>query len=1105
MICKYCGSEIGDDNLFCTECGKKLAPEISDVPETEIDEEIQDNQDFEKEKSGNKNKKIAKYILIVVAAIFAVGGTIYAYLNFFSSDARYEKYLELGQKYLLEENYEEAVVAFNKAIEIEPKNAEPEIGLAEAYAGLGDEEEAVAAIVRAAEKSEAYLDYKNNKQLIERINELAVRFSSEFDLSVPGIKTSLEKVLKPQISIDDVVTVSFPQVNVLVSCTDFLETPSKDDFIIKEDGQRKEVKQVMEVAGDTIMLSYVASDAERPNVSRGVEVRYITDEYECSESSRYVTPEPRDVNIFLEQIDATDYPTIRLYYRVEDPETGEIINGLSAEDFSLYENTAGGLSPIDIKNVMQLENKGALTVEIVSDISGSMSGNKMNSMKKAMKDFSDSLQYSIGDRMAIMCFDESVYKICDFSSSSNTVQTCINGISPGGSTAFYDAIMAAANDLMMQGGARCLIAFTDGIDNASEHSLEEAGSYIARYKLPLFIIGVEDGSEQDDLKKLADMTGGRYINISQIEDLGKIYNDIYTARKQLYLIEYETRVDIGQAQEREVKFELKKKGMFTGQAENAYVPVNAAIGESNVDVINLQSMLEEAAAKEEQLTSNLTIDYNMTIDFKSSNEYLEYLRQQLEGVEKLNDSAKDDVMAYIRYAIAALTKENIDAAKNEIVLSKDTVKNSYEESLKIKQEFLDLLEEKNISLDRNISIKQVFNVKNLDLKKPVKIILKENLPNVFEQDDEIQLVLGSRSRCFNLDIEDALAILNDGDFVVQLTYSDDSVKATFADSKNKVKEKIPGHIGLSLKADNALSTVFASYKGGSDNWGGQYDSNTASISFETKYSGEYSILEQELDIKDAAGLTPKMKEAVYFMVSKGYFTLTNDNFRPSEAFNRYEFTEALVKMFFSLDREEETSFSDVPKDDYYYDIVASAEKENLIEGYEDGKFKGSKAITKQEMLVICARTLVEKKGYEYPEDVERYLNFEDAGSIGKWAKADIALAVREGLINGEGILGPKDYVSRGESAEILYNMLMLLYETEPIDAYPEETVIQAAVEADSSLSFADIPKNVYLIACLGIAAGLIIICTLIIMRRKKLKQSNCENEMTDKRRKRYGS
>ncbi len=47
-------------------------------------------------------------------------------------------YLNLGEKYLTDLDYENAIVYFNKLIEVEPKNVQAYLGAAEAYLGMGD-------------------------------------------------------------------------------------------------------------------------------------------------------------------------------------------------------------------------------------------------------------------------------------------------------------------------------------------------------------------------------------------------------------------------------------------------------------------------------------------------------------------------------------------------------------------------------------------------------------------------------------------------------------------------------------------------------------------------------------------------------------------------------------------------------------------------------------------------------------------------------------------------------------------------------------------------------------------------------------------------------
>mgnify|MGYP005766187455 FL=1 len=50
----------------------------------------------------------------------------------------WQEQYDLGTRYLSEGNYEEAIIAFSGAIEIDPKRAEAYVGLADAYVGTGE-------------------------------------------------------------------------------------------------------------------------------------------------------------------------------------------------------------------------------------------------------------------------------------------------------------------------------------------------------------------------------------------------------------------------------------------------------------------------------------------------------------------------------------------------------------------------------------------------------------------------------------------------------------------------------------------------------------------------------------------------------------------------------------------------------------------------------------------------------------------------------------------------------------------------------------------------------------------------------------------------------
>ena len=95
-------------------------------------------------------KKTQKIILFAVAAILAAGIIgILIYNN--STPVKYNRQLDLGNKYLAEQDYEQAKVAYEQAIEIDPMGVEAYIGLADVYIGLNKYEPALSILQKGFE------------------------------------------------------------------------------------------------------------------------------------------------------------------------------------------------------------------------------------------------------------------------------------------------------------------------------------------------------------------------------------------------------------------------------------------------------------------------------------------------------------------------------------------------------------------------------------------------------------------------------------------------------------------------------------------------------------------------------------------------------------------------------------------------------------------------------------------------------------------------------------------------------------------------------------------------------------------------------------------
>ena len=113
-----------------------------------------------------KNKAAICGVIILITSIIMFIITISMYFNL-SKPQFYKNFIELGNKFLNESKYEEAILEFEKAIHIEPKSIEARIGSGKSYIGLNEVDNAVKEFKEAQN-----LDIENTKILLEILNIL---------------------------------------------------------------------------------------------------------------------------------------------------------------------------------------------------------------------------------------------------------------------------------------------------------------------------------------------------------------------------------------------------------------------------------------------------------------------------------------------------------------------------------------------------------------------------------------------------------------------------------------------------------------------------------------------------------------------------------------------------------------------------------------------------------------------------------------------------------------------------------------------------------------------------------------------------------------------
>jgi hypothetical protein len=160
--------------------------------------------------------------------------------------------------------------------------------------------------------------------------------------------------------------------------------------------------------------------------------------------------------------------------------------------------------------------------------------------------------------------------MCTYTNKKELLVNGINNMSSDGLTAFYDAVYTGIRNAALQGGARCVIAFTDGEDNMSLKKAEDVIEYANENQVPLYIIGVGTVNE-NILKNMAQSTNGNYWYIDDLYDLQDIFNSVYKQQQDMYEVEYESDSAKDAYSPRTLEITLEGNG-YKGNCNSSFTP-----------------------------------------------------------------------------------------------------------------------------------------------------------------------------------------------------------------------------------------------------------------------------------------------------------------------------------------------------------------------------------------------------------------------------------------------------------------------------------------------------------------------------------------------------
>jgi len=166
-----------------------------------------------------------------------------------------------------------------------------------------------------------------------------------------------------------------------------------------------------------------------------------------------------------------------------------------------------------------------------------------------------------------------------------------------------------------------------------------------------------------------------------------------------------------------------------------------------------------------------------------------------------------------------------------------------------------------------------------------------------------------------------------------------------------------------------------------------------------------------------------VNEAARRKIVKGY---EDDSFRGDNLITRAEFA-AIVTRALGLLPREDSCFTDVEPEHWFYGEVATAYEFGLIEGVGDGRFEPNRTITREEGMLIIKRAgeLVKYSPDNIAEGAEMLKSYGDYNEVSEWAQSGLQMCLAAGIVTGRNpwTLAPKSEMTRAETAAVIIKLL----------------------------------------------------------------------------------
>ncbi|HYN85377.1 MAG TPA: VWA domain-containing protein [Pyrinomonadaceae bacterium] len=219
---------------------------------------------------------------------------------------------------------------------------------------------------------------------------------------------------------------------------------------------------------------------------------------------------------------------------------GRFVTGLGRKSFTIYDDK------VEQEITFFSDEDAPVSLGVVFDVSGSMSGDKIQRAREALIRFVDTSHH--GDEYFLIGFNHRAQLLLDKTRDSDSLTDKLTFVQTKGQTALYDACYLGVEKVTR--GAhqkRAVLLISDGQDNSSRYTFSELRRLLKETDVIIYAIGINDGGPYNStldvsgraiLEELASVSGGKAFFPNSGAEMNDVFERIALELRTQYSIGY---------------------------------------------------------------------------------------------------------------------------------------------------------------------------------------------------------------------------------------------------------------------------------------------------------------------------------------------------------------------------------------------------------------------------------------------------------------------------------------------------------------------------------------------------------------------------------------